>query len=251
VKIVKKYDKQFGTDFLLTEWNKRIEQEFITVTCEPQLLIDQMTLLVSRDHLVEWEQTELDQYSDRMDEKNIFKSVKPRGLLISVGLVFVSQWLPLSPADACAQRCLSLLIFVISLWVTQTIPYFSTALLVPVLVTSMSVLRQEVVQPDGVTEMVVLNPKESADFAMNHMFNHTSVLILGGYTISSAFSRCQLELHIASYLQRWLGDSPKLFLLSVMMLGLFLAMWISNHTAPILCVGIIFPIITDLPRDSR
>jgi phosphate transporter len=91
----------------------------------------------------------------------------------------------------------------------------------------------------------------AATYVMNHLFNHTTMLLLGGYTISTAFSRCQLELRIASLLQRHLGNSPSLFILAIMFLGLFLSMWISNHTAPILCATIILPIVRDLPTDSR
>lgn len=58
-------------------------------------------------------------------------------------------------------------------------------------------------------------------------------------------------MYIASWLQQKLGKSPKLFILAVMFLGLFLSMWISNHTAPILCASILIPIVEDLPQDSR
>lgn len=77
------------------------------------------------------------------------------------------------------------------------------------------------------------------------------MLLLGGYSISSAFSRCQLELRIAAILQKQFGNKPKTFILAIMFLGLFLSMWISNHTAPILCSAIILPIVRDLPSDSR
>lgn len=76
-------------------------------------------------------------------------------------------------------------------------------------------------------------------------------LILGGYTISSAFSRCKIELRVASFLQTQLGHMPLAFLFAVMCLGFLLSMMISNHTAPILCSAIILPIIRDLPNDSR
>jgi phosphate transporter len=36
-----------------------------------------------------------------------------------------------------------------------------------------------------------------------------------------------------------------------MFLGLFLSMWIGNHTAPILCSAIILPVVRDMPTDSR
>jgi phosphate transporter len=76
-------------------------------------------------------------------------------------------------------------------------------------------------------------------------------LLLGGYTISTAFARCELELVIASYLQSRFGKFPKIFILAVMFLGLFLSMWISNHTAPILCTSILVPIVENIPQDSR
>ena len=117
------------------------------------------------------------------------------------------------------------------------------------------------------------------------MWNHTSVLLLGGYSISAVFSRCELELRLASWLQRKLGARPKCvpvhpsccfsilttmsrlsviilsvhihpfylryFILAVMILGLFLSTWISNSTAPILISSFITPIVKDLPSDSR
>jgi phosphate transporter len=109
----------------------------------------------------------------------------------------------------------------------------------------MSVLK------DTTSAQKILPADLAATFVLDHMFNHTTMLLLGGYTISSAFSRCQLELRLASYLQIYLGQYPQLFILAVMFLGLFLSMWISNHTAPILCATIILPVVRDLPTESR
>ena len=58
------------------------------------------------------------------------------------------------------------------------------------------------------------------------------------YSISAAFAKCQIELYIAAFLQRRFKKSPNLFLLAIMLMGLFLSMWISNHTAPVLCVSV-------------
>lgn len=73
---------------------------------------------------------------------------------------------------------------------------------------------------------------------MSQLVNHTTILIMGGYSISAAFAKCQIELYIAAFLQRRFKKSPNLFLLAIMMMGLFLSMWISNHTAPVLCVSV-------------
>jgi phosphate transporter len=86
---------------------------------------------------------------------------------------------------------------------------------------------------------------------MQELVNHTTILIMGGYSISAAFAKCQIELYIAAFLQRRFKKSPNLFLLAIMMMGLFLSMWISNHTAPVLCVSVLLPIIRDFPTNSK
>ena len=58
-------------------------------------------------------------------------------------------------------------------------------------------------------------------------------------------------MRIASAMQGTFEKRPKLFLLAMMLLGLFLSMWISNHTAPVLCISVISPIISDFGSDSR
>lgn len=39
-------------------------------------------------------------------------------------------------------------------------------------------------------------------------------------------------------------------MLALMYLGLFLSAVISNHTAPVLCLSILTPVIRDFPPDS-
>jgi hypothetical protein len=54
---------------------------------------------------------------------------------------------------------------------------------------------------------------------------------IGGYTISSAFSRCQLELRLAAILQKRFGHRPKLFILMIMLVricvfAVYLSRWV-------------------------
>lgn len=177
----------------------------------------------------------------------MFPGVRWHGIVISLLLFLASKHFSFIPAsnDPAASRCLSLLLFVVSLWITEAIPYFATALLIPPLVVFMGVLKDET-QSSGLMKV-----STAAQFVTDHIFNHTTMLLLGGYTISGSFSRCQLELRIASYLQEILGTRPQLFILAIMFVGLILSMWINNHTAPILCSAIILPVVKDLPLNSR
>lgn len=242
-KIIKKYDKTMGEN-TLDSWMQIIDKQPFAVATEPMHLMDIVTGLVSRDKLIEWERFATEQQTKSNDD--LFPAVRLYGLIISLVVFTVSLFVPLvTPDDPCANRCMSLLLLTLCLWLTEALPYFATAMLVPVLVTVLGVLK------DPSNPAKSMSADLAAAFVLNHIFNHTTMLLLGGYTISSAFSRCQLELRIASVMQKRLGNNPQLFILAIMFLGLFLSMWISNHTAPILCASIILPIVRDLPSDSR
>ena len=45
----------------------------------------------------------------------------------------------------------------------------------------------------------------AANLCLSALVNHTTILILGGYAVSAAFSRCEIELQVAAFLQRHLG----------------------------------------------
>lgn len=147
------------------------------------------------------------------------------------------------PLPDCQIKSLALLVFITSLWVTEALPYFATAILIPPLVVFLQILEQ--------SPGVALPAKAAANEVMSHLVNHTTILIMGGYAISAAFVKCQIELYIASHLQQRFKHSPRLFLLAIMMMGLFLSCWISNHTAPVLCTSVLIPIIRDFPADSQ
>lgn len=138
---------------------------------------------------------------------------------------------------------MSLLLLVISLWVSKAIPYYTTGLLIPPLVILMRVLKDN--------DSNVLNPFKSSQIVLDHTFNHTTMLLLGSYTISCAILKCDIEFRIISVVQNMLGKYPRFFILGIMLLSLLLSMWLSNYTAPRLISSMVLPIIRDLPTNSR
>jgi phosphate transporter len=164
---VKKYDKILEGK-TLKEWTERVEGFEFASTTEITGLVDVISAFVSRDKLLEWQHGEMMEKLQEQD--NIMPAVKPLPLTVSVLLFIVSFQLPaVAPNNPAANRCLSVLIFAISLWLTTAIPYFATALVIPVLITVMGVLKDEV------NHEVVLSPSDSAKFVLGHLFNHTTV----------------------------------------------------------------------------
>ncbi|CAH0488076.1 unnamed protein product [Peronospora farinosa] len=242
-KIVKKFDKTVKSH-TQEAFMKRLTNERFYASNDIDKLLDRVFGLTSMDKL---EAGNMERRMQRMqgDQNSLFRKVKLVPFGISVALFVFLLLVRVTPkGEDVQQRCLAMLVFITTLWVTEALPYFATALLVPPLVVFLHILNDKA-HPD-----TLLTAKQSAKEVMSMLVNHTTILIMGGYSISAAFAKCQIELYIAAFLQRRFKKSPNLFLLAIMLMGLFLSMWISNHTAPVLCVSVLLPIIRDFPRNS-
>ena len=165
-KIVKKYDKVMH-ERTLPEWLAVVDAEEFVTSQEPSALIDVVTSLVSRDKLMEWQHKEQQGQDDL-----VCPAVQPLPLAVSALCFVLSfQCPPIDPGNPHANRCFSLLVLAVCLWLSNAIPYFATALLIPVLITSMEVLRNEE-DPSA-----PLPPEVSAKYVLNHFFNHTTVSV--------------------------------------------------------------------------
>ena len=80
--------------------------------------MEDVTNLVSRDKLIEWERFATEQQNKSNDD--IFPAVRLFGVLISL-LVFALSLIVnlITPNDPVASRCMALLLLVICLWVTE------------------------------------------------------------------------------------------------------------------------------------
>ncbi|KAG6975888.1 hypothetical protein JG688_00001933 [Phytophthora aleatoria] len=242
-KIVKKFDKTIKAH-TQEAFMERLANERFYESTDIDNLLDRVFGLTSKDKL---EAGNMERRMRRMqgDQNSLLRKVKIVPFCISLALFVFLLLVRITPkGEDVQQRCLAMLVFITTLWVTEALPYFATALLVPPLVVFLHILNDKA-HPDN-----LLTAKQSAKEVMSMLVNHTTILIMGGYSISAAFAKCQIELYIAAFLQRRFKKSPNLFLLAIMLMGLFLSMWISNHTAPVLCVSVLLPIIRDFPTDS-
>ncbi len=252
VKIVKKHDKVMKLSDL-AQWKNIVKRQPFATSLEPAELMESLSNIVGRDKLMEWEKYMNQEMAGQ--EHIIFSKVRPMQLAVSVIIFAVAFSFPLFSLDLAASRCFALLLFAITMWILEAVPYYATALMICPMVVILRVLKYPVSERDdpdnGLISDMIMSQTDAATQVYESMWNHTSVLLLGGYCISAAFSRCQLELRLASWLQRKLGNHPRYFILAVMFLGLFLSTWISNSTAPILISSFITPVIRDVPTGSR
>lgn len=133
-----------------------------------------------------------------------------------------------------AKRSLALTLFVITLWVTEVIPIWATALMIPILV-----VWGKTVESASASSL--------ADYVYEYIFSNTVFLALGAFTMSAALTKYQLSDRLAHMILSRVGRKPWVICLTVMFVGLFLCMFVSNVAAPTVCLSVIRPILNDLP----
>ncbi|CAH2352736.1 low-affinity phosphate transporter Pho91p [[Candida] railenensis] len=145
--------------------------------------------------------------------------------------------------DKQQEHCFALLIVASLLWATETIPLFVTSLLIPVIIVSCNILKNDDGSP--------MSAPDSSKYILSTMWNSVILLLLGGFTLAAALSKY----HIAKLISTWIlskaGTNPSVVLLTIMGVALFASMWVSNVAAPVLCFSLIQPLLRTLPRDSQ
>ncbi|CAI6263658.1 unnamed protein product [Periconia digitata] len=164
-------------------------------------------------------------------------------LFISILAVFLVLLLVPILEKAEQQNCLAMVVFVSLLWATETIPLFTTSLLVPFLAVVLRVVRSDVTGQR-------LETKAAASYVFAAMWTPVIMLLLGGFTIAAALSKYNIAKIMATFVLSKAGTKPRTVLLTNMFVAMFASMWISNVAAPVLCFSIIQPILRNLPADS-
>ncbi|KAK6197468.1 low-affinity phosphate transporter [Scheffersomyces amazonensis] len=162
-------------------------------------------------------------------------------LLITTVTVILLNFSPFD--DEAQQHCFALLICASLLWATEAIPLFVTSLLIPLLIVSLHVLKND----DG----SLMDSVDSSKYILSTMWNSVILLLLGGFTLAAALSKY----HIAKLISTWIlskaGTNPSIVLLTIMGVALFASMWVSNVAAPVLCFSLIQPLLRTLPKGSK
>lgn len=144
--------------------------------------------------------------------------------------------------DPVQHRCLAVLAASAMMWASEALPLYITAMLVPLLVVTCKVLKNE----DGST----MSGPDASAYILSTMWSSVIMILMGGFTLAAALSKYDIAKVISSYILAIAGTKPRNVLISIMSVSLFLAMWISNVAAPVLCYSLIQPVLRTLPTDS-
>ncbi|KAF4597064.1 low-affinity phosphate transporter [Pleurotus pulmonarius] len=147
-----------------------------------------------------------------------------------------------------ANKCFAILIFSTVLWATEAIPLFVTSMFIPLLMVCLRVIRSsDCANSSELPDCSPLTPQAATKFVFGSMFSPTIMLLIGGFTISSALSKTNIDRILVTRVLSLAGSRPSTVILAFMGVSCFASMWISNVAAPTLCFTLIRPILRTLP----
>lgn len=110
-----------------------------------------------------------------------------------------------------------------------------TSLLIPFLSVLLNIVRTE--DPNQPQER--LNSKDATAAIFSAMWTPVIMLLLGGFTLAAALSKCKIDKRLATLVLSKAGTQPRTVLVANMFVAAFASMLISNVAAPVLCYSII------------
>jgi sodium-dependent dicarboxylate transporter 2/3/5 len=135
-----------------------------------------------------------------------------------------------------SQVSLMILLIAAVLWVSEVIPLFVTSFVI--LALSVTWLRGVMVA----NEMEA----EAAEF-MAPFFSDIILLFLGGFVLSAALHKYELDERLARRVIERCGSSVPKLIFAVMCVTAFLSMWLSNTAATAMMLALCLPILRGLP----
>eukprot|EP00796_Vickermania_ingenoplastis_P004628 gene4629-3333_t len=145
--------------------------------------------------------------------------------------------------DPPAHHCMALFALVMVLWLSEAIPFFCTAMLIPLVAVPLGIVS------DPATGRPAA-PAQASQILLGKVFNHVQILVMGGLTIGKAFAKTNIEMYAVSALHRLTAHRPALYLLALMLASCVLCAIVSNVAAPLLALSVLRHTLWEFRSDT-
>lgn len=167
-------------------------------------------------------------------------SLFPLTSVILFCLVYIAPILPKHPT---AHSCLAILCMVCFLWITEAIPPFATAYLIPI----MSVwLRIGIDKETGLR----MPATELAQYFAFRFMDPIIFVFLGSLAMSAALQKLNITARLSRAILGMVSPKPSTILLVLMLINVFIGAFLTNVASTTLTLSLALPIIRSLhPKD--
>lgn len=204
---------------------------------DPLLSADKTPLVFGTD-------TEISSFTDEPTNIETGKKKRmtflPLAAAILFGLVYV---LPIMNENPSAHSCFAILVVVSFLWATEGIPAYATSYLVPALAIWLQI------SIDDETHLRLSGAEAANNFSYKFM-DPIIFIFLGSMTMSEGLTKHNITDRVSRFVFKNLSKNPKIILLTLMLLNLFIAAFLSNVASTTLLLTFTIPIIRSLDPDD-
>ena len=173
-------------------------------------------------------------------------------MLVITAVLAVAVYFLLPPSISELQRRMACVFVVAAMfWAFEVLPLYATSLLVIAMMILLlatdgglaGVLPGLAPLPDGVS---ISYKGFLAAFGSNII-----ILFMGGFLLSAALTKHQIDRAIAAKVIRPFAKSPMMLMYGVLLISAFFSMWMSNTATAAMMIAILRPILKQLPADDR
>lgn len=94
----------------------------------------------------------------------------------------------------------------------------------------------------------IMPSANAVSIVFSKFFSSAVMLALGAFTMSSALTKYEISDRLAFLVLSRVGKKPWVITLTVMFLGVFLSMWVSNVAAPVVVLSLVRPLLAGIPE---
>ena len=167
--------------------------------------------------------------------------------LACVGLYFT---LPASISEL-QRRMICIFVVAAVFWAFEVLPLFATSLmLIGMMILSLATEGGFARTLPGLSPI----PADQSVWAATFLSTFGSNIIIpfmGGFLLSAALTKHQIDRAIAARVLRPFTRSPLLLIYGVLLISAFFSMWMSNTATAAMMIAILRPIVAQLPADDR
>jgi len=143
---------------------------------------------------------------------------------------------------------------IVTLWATELFPIWATSLMIPVLVVWLRVYPDPNAHhaggAGGDAPPPVMPSVYAVSIVFSKFFSSAVMLALGAFTMSAALTKYEISDRLAFLVLSRVGRKPWVITLTVMFLGVFLSMWVSNVAAPVVVLSLVRPLLAGIPESD-
>lgn len=172
-------------------------------------------------------------------------------MIVLTAVLAVAMYFLLPPNMSELQRRMACVFVVAAMfWAFEVLPLYATSLLVIAIMILFLADEGGLAQVLPAREAIPEGTSISSKVFLAAFGSNIIILFMGGFLLSAALTKHQIDRAIAAKILRPFTSSPMMLMYGVLIISAFFSMWMSNTATAAMMIAILRPILKQLPADD-